>query len=86
MSLQAIAAAMTAIEEDTELTQLIEHDAHHEAARFRQQVQRVRRAAMTLPTSEGTVRDELRTLEQLCDGRLEEWRLAVRRARKLLGD
>jgi hypothetical protein len=82
----SVAVVTTAIEADAELILLIDRDASLEANAFRQQLQRVRHAALTLPAGDSIVREELRALEQRCDGPLEEWQIAVRRARKLLGD
>jgi hypothetical protein len=78
--MQEVALAMTEIEEGPGLTQLI-RDGEASASQFRLQLQRVRLAAMDLIPDETVVRDGLRDLEQLCQGKLERWRLEVRRAR-----
>ena len=78
MLIQNVALIMDVIDEDPELTKLIDEEGSSQADAFRQRVRHIR--SLALEGHESTVLNELEDLLGQCRGPLDRWRQEVTRA------
>lgn len=78
MLIQQVALIMDVIDEDPELTRLIDEEESSEASAFRERVRHIR--ALALQGEESAVLNELEDLLGQCRGPLDRWQGEVTRA------
>jgi hypothetical protein len=78
--IQKVALIMDVIDEDPELTRLIDEEGSSQANAFRQRVRHIRTLALQGQGNESVVLNELEDLLGQCRGPLDRWRDEVTRA------